>query len=97
MYAYRPGMLVDETANATIAPELTSSNRDTPVDINDFHVAHAHVHKGALRMTAMQMSVTLKESCMNARATRWQRGSACPSYPRRTAAVIRNCLACLRI
>ena len=42
LYAYRPGMLVDETANATIAPGLTLSNRDTPVDINDFHVAHAH-------------------------------------------------------
>ena len=44
LYAYRPGMLLDETANATIAPGLTPSNRDTPVDINDFHVAHAHAH-----------------------------------------------------
>ena len=32
LYAYRSGMLVDETA--TIAPGLSPSNRDTPVDIN---------------------------------------------------------------
>ena len=53
-------MLVDETANATIAPGLTPSNRDTLVGINDFHVAHAHVHEGALRKTAKKMDVTLK-------------------------------------
>ena len=60
LYAYRPGMLFDETANATIAPGLSPSNRDTPVDINDFHVAHAHAHEGALRKTAKQMGVTLE-------------------------------------
>ena len=60
LYAYRPGMLVDETANATTAPGLSPSNRDTPVDINDFRVAHAHVHEGALRKTAKQMGVTLE-------------------------------------
>ena len=58
LYAYRPGMLVDETANATIAPRLTLSNRDISVDTNDFHVAHAHAHEGALRKTAKQMGVT---------------------------------------
>ena len=57
--AYRPGMLFDETANANIVPGLSPSNRDTPVDINDFHVAHAHAHEGALRKTAKQMGVTL--------------------------------------
>ena len=60
LYVYRPGMLFDETANATIAPGLSPSNRDTPVDINDFHVAHAHAHEGALRKTAKQMGVTLE-------------------------------------
>ena len=60
LYAYRPGMLVDETTNATIAPELSPRNRDTPVDINDFHVAHAHAHEGALRKTAKKMGVTLE-------------------------------------
>ena len=60
LYAYRPGMLFDETANATIAPRLSPSNRDTHVDINDFHVAHAHAHEGALRKTAKQMGVTLE-------------------------------------
>ena len=60
LYAYRPGMLFDETANATIAPGLSPSNRDTPVDINDFHVAHAHAHEGALRKTTKQMGVTLE-------------------------------------
>ena len=59
LYAYRPGTLVDETANATIAPGLSPSNRDTPININDFHVAHAHAHEGALRKTAKQMGVTL--------------------------------------
>ena len=42
------------------APGLSPSNRDTPVDINDFHVAHAHAHEGALRKTAKQMGVTLE-------------------------------------
>ena len=60
LYAYRPGILVDETANATIAPGRTPSNRDTPVEINDFHIAHAHAHEGALRKTAEQMGVTLE-------------------------------------
>ena len=53
-------MLVDETANATIAPGLSPSNRDTPVDINDFHVAHVHAYEGALRKTAKHMGVTLE-------------------------------------
>ena len=52
-------MLVDETANSTIAAGLTPSNRDTPADINDFHVAHALAHGGALRKTAKQMDITL--------------------------------------
>ena len=52
LYAYRPGMLVDETANATIAPGPRPSNYDIPVDINDFHVAHVHAREGALRKTA---------------------------------------------
>ena len=60
LYAYRPGMLFDETTNSTIARGLSPSNRDTPVDINDFHVAHAHAHEGALRKTAKQMGVTLE-------------------------------------
>ena len=60
MYAYRPGMLNDETANATIAPGPTPSTRDAPVNINDFHVAHVHTHEGALRKTAKQMGVTLE-------------------------------------
>ena len=60
LYAYRPGILLDETANATIAPGLTPSNRDTPVDINDFYVAHTHAHEGALRKTAKQLGVTLE-------------------------------------
>ena len=53
-------MLVDETTDATIAPGLSPSNRDTPVDIDGFHVGHAHAHEGALRKTAKQMSVTLE-------------------------------------
>ena len=60
LYAYRPGMLFDETTNATIAPGLSPSNRDTPVGINDFHVAQAHAHEGALRKTAKQMGVTFE-------------------------------------
>ena len=60
LYASRPGMLVDKTANATIASGRTPRNRDTPVDINDFHVAHAHAQEGVLRKTAKQIGVTLK-------------------------------------
>ena len=69
-------MLVDETANATIAPGLSSSNRNTPVDINDFHVAHAHAHDGALRKTTKQMGVTLEgklhecKGCSSAKGNR---------------------------
>ena len=43
LYAYRPNELVDETANATIAPGPTPTEQADPVDIiNGFHVAHAH-------------------------------------------------------
>ena len=48
------------SANATIALGPTPSNRDTPVDINDFHVALAHAHEGALRKTAKRMGVTIE-------------------------------------
>ena len=58
LYAYRPNALVDETTSATIAPGPMPNNRDTPTDINDFHVAHAHAHEGALRKNAKQMGVT---------------------------------------
>ena len=61
MYAYRPDALNDENANAVIAPGPEPSNRGTPVDINAFYAAHAHAHEGALRKTAKQMGVTLKE------------------------------------
>ena len=59
LYAYRPGTPVDETANATIAPMPTTSGHKT-VDINDFHVAHAHAHEGALKKTAKKMGVNLE-------------------------------------
>ena len=60
LYAYRPGALDDENANAVFGPGRESSNRGTPGGINAFHAAHAHAHEGALRKTAKQMSVTLK-------------------------------------
>ena len=60
LYANRPGALNGENANAAIAPAPEPSNRVTPVDINAFYAAHAHVHEGALRKTAKQMGVTLK-------------------------------------
>ena len=41
-------------------PGSEPSNRGTSGDINAFHVAHAHVHEGALRKTARQMGATLK-------------------------------------
>ena len=58
-YAYRENVLIDETANATVAPGPMPNNHDTLNDINDFHVAHAHDHEGALHKTAKQMRVTL--------------------------------------
>lgn len=60
LYAHRPGKLVDAIANAAIAPEPTLANRSTYVDIYDLHVAHIHVHEGALRKTAERMGVTLE-------------------------------------
>ena len=60
LYVYRPGMLVDETTNASMAPGPMPNNRDTAVDINDFHASHAHAREGALRKTAKQMGVTLE-------------------------------------
>ena len=83
LYAYRPGMLVDETANANIAPGLTPSNRDTPVDINDFHVAHAHAHGGALRKTDKQMDVTLKRKLHECTGCSMAKG-ICMSIPSKT-------------
>ena len=47
LYDYSPGMLVDETANAVIAPGPTPSNHGTHTNINVSHVAHAHAHEGA--------------------------------------------------
>ena len=76
LYAYCPGMLVDETANATIAPGPTPSSRNIPVGINNFHVAHVHAHEGALRKTAKQMGVILEgklhecKGCLMARGVR---------------------------
>lgn len=54
--AYRPGMLVDEIGNATIAPRHTASKRGT--ETGNVHVAHTHTHKVALHKTAKQTSVT---------------------------------------
>ena len=51
---------MDESVNAAISPGPMPNNRDTPVDINNFHVAHAHAHEGALRKTAKQLGVTLE-------------------------------------
>lgn len=59
LYAYRSCMLVDETANATLAPEPTPGNHGIQTNINDFNVAHAHAHEGALRKIAKYMGVTL--------------------------------------
>ena len=76
LYAYRPGALNDENANALIAPGPGPSNRGTPVDINAFRAAQAHAHEGALRKTARQMGVTLKgglhecKGCSMAKAIR---------------------------
>ena len=59
LYAYRPNAIVVETANATNAPGTMLKNRDSPTGINDFHVAHAHAHEGALHKTAKKMGVNV--------------------------------------
>lgn len=46
-YAHATTSYNDEAADATTAP----GNRDNPVDVNDFHVAHSCAHLGALRKT----------------------------------------------
>ena len=76
-------MLIDETANATIAPGHTPSNRDTPVDINDFHVAHAHAHEGALRKMAKQMGVTFEGKLHECKGCSMVKG-ICMSIPSKT-------------
>lgn len=58
-YVYRPGMLGDEYANAVITSMPTISRHRT-IDINEFHVAHAHVHEGAFRNTAKKIGVNLE-------------------------------------
>ena len=60
MYAYRPGTLVDENANAIIVPGPEPSNRGTSVDANAFHAAHVHVQDAVLHKTAKQMDVALE-------------------------------------
>lgn len=53
LYAYRPDMFVDETANAAIAPGPTPSEGEMHTFIiKDFHVAIAYAHEGALLETA---------------------------------------------
>ena len=86
LYAYRPNALVDETANATIAPGVTPTAQADLVNINDFHVAHAHAHEGALRKTAKQMGVTLVGNYMNARGSYWPREPGC-QFRRRGAQI----------
>ena len=77
-------MLVDETANATIAPGLASSKRDTIVDIIDFHVAHTHAHEGALRKTAKQVGVTLEGKLHECKSCSIAERTACPSHSTKT-------------
>ena len=60
LYSYRSGALVDESASAVFAPGFMPNNRDIPIDMNNFHVAHAHAHEGALRKTAKQLGITLE-------------------------------------
>ena len=77
VYAYRPGMLVDKTDNATIAPGPTRSNRDTPLDISDFHVAHVHVHEGAQCKTATQLGVTLERKLRGCNTYKYEQRVLC--------------------
>ena len=84
LYVYRPGMLVEETDNATIAPGLSPSNRDTPVGINDFHVAHDHATRERYARRPSKLALPSKESCMSARAARWQKKGIFMSIPSKT-------------
>ena len=97
LYAYHPNALVDETANPTFAPGVAPTAQTDPVNINDFLVAHAHAHEGALRKTAKQVGVTLVGNDMNARGSYWPREPGC-QFRRRGAQIgtlyIKN--VCLR-
>ena len=92
-YTYRPGMLVEETANtmqllrlglrpATVTPPLIPTTFTLPMPMP--------TRERYARRPSKWTSPS-KESCMSARGC--QRESACPSQPRRTAAKIRDCLA----
>ena len=96
-YAYRPGMIVDETANATIAPGPTPSIRNAPVAISDFHVTHTRAHERALRKMVKQMVVTLGRELHECKGCSMAKGITCPFHPRRTTVNIRDCPACLWI
>ena len=88
LYAYRPGMLVDEIANATNAPGLSPSNVTPPLTSMTFTLPMPMPMPTRERYARRPSKWALpwKESCMSAKAARWKRGSACLSHPRRTAA-----------
>lgn len=59
LYAHRLNMLIVETPNASIAPGPMPSDRETSLNVNDFHVAHAHANGRALREVPKRIGVIL--------------------------------------
>lgn len=55
VYRETPG---DEPTNDLTALTPTSSSHIS-IDTNDFHIAHAHTHEGALKTTAKKMGANL--------------------------------------
>ena len=60
-------------ANATFAPGLMPTHRTDHTDINELHVAHAHVHEGALPRSTWALLTN---------ADIWHRESGCQSRQR---------------
>ena len=86
LYAYRPDILNDKTPMqlsrlgphpATVTPPLTPMTFALPVPIPT---------RERYARRPSKWTLPSKESCMSARAARWQREWACPSHPRRRAA-----------
>ena len=67
------------------------NNRDTPTDINEFHVAHAHAHEAILRKTTKQMGVTLvgkMHECKNCSLAKGIRMSSPSKMSNRAAKIL---------
>ena len=63
-YETRPGALINENANAVVAPGPEPSNLGTPVDINAFHAAHVHAKEVVLVRNTKKKCIIVINVCL---------------------------------